>query len=68
MEPEIQKSEISIMPRYKKYDYSQSVLIPVEFSKQILPGSIEYVINYMVEKKLNLRELGDSVKYLNISR
>lgn len=45
------------MPRYKKYDYSQSVLIPVEFGKQIITRSIEYVINYMVEKNLNLHGL-----------
>jgi hypothetical protein len=38
------------MPRYKKYDYVQLVLLPVEFKKQILPGTIEYVIDYMVEK------------------
>lgn len=55
-------AEVPIMPRYKKYDYSQSILIPVEFSKQIIPGSIEYVINYMVEKKLNLRELESKYK------
>jgi transposase len=51
------------MPRYKKYDYSQSILLPVEFSKQIIPGTIEFVINYMVEKKLSLKTL--EAKYKN---
>ena len=50
------------MPRYKKYDYTQSILLPVEFSKQILPGTIEYVIDYMVEKKLNLKDLESKYK------
>ena len=51
------------MPRYKKYDYSQSILVPIEFTKQIVPGTIEYVINYMVEKKLNLEPI--EAKYKN---
>ena len=42
------------MPRYKKYDYSQSILLPVEFSKQIIPGTIEYAIDYMIEKTIML--------------
>jgi transposase len=50
------------MPRYKKYDYSQSILLPVEFDKQILPGTIEYVIDYMVEKRLNLKDLESKYK------
>jgi hypothetical protein len=45
------------MPRYKKYDYAQSILLPIELKKQILLGTIEYVIDYMVEKKLNLKAL-----------
>ena len=51
------------MPRYKKYDYSQAMILPVEFSKQILSGTIEYVIDYMVENKLNLEKI--EAKYKN---
>jgi transposase len=41
------------MPRYKRYDYSQSLLLPVNFSEQILPGSPEHAIHYLVEKKID---------------
>jgi hypothetical protein len=42
------------MARYKDYNYAQSKLLPINFSEQILPGSFEYTVNYLVDNKLDL--------------
>ena len=42
------------MARYKDYNYDQSKLLPINFSEQILPGSFEYTVNYLVDNELNL--------------
>jgi transposase len=42
------------MARYKDYNYDQDKLIPINFKKQILPGSFEYTINYLVDHELDL--------------
>jgi len=42
------------MARYKEYNYDQLKLIPVSFSRQILPGSFEYTLNYLVDCELDL--------------
>jgi transposase len=45
------------MPRYKKYDYSQSQLLPVNFNEQILPGTLEYTIHYIVDNKIDMSRI-----------
>lgn len=42
------------MARYKPYSYAQGKFIPVHFEKQILPGTFEYSLNYLVDHKLDL--------------
>jgi len=42
------------MPRFKDYDYNQSVMVPVSFDRQILPGTFEHSVNYLVDEKLDL--------------
>lgn len=42
------------MPRYKHYDYDQDTMVVVNFRRQILPGSLEWAINHIVDHKLNL--------------
>ena len=42
------------MARYKKYSYEQTQLIPVSFAQQILPGSFEHALNYVVDHELDL--------------
>ncbi len=42
------------MPRFKEYNQGQTVLLPVSFDRQILPGTFEYSINYLVDQKLDL--------------
>lgn len=42
------------MARYKKYSYEQSKLIPIHFDEQILPGTFEYTLNYIIDNELDL--------------
>lgn len=42
------------MARYKDYDYSQTKMIPISFSQQILPNSFEYTLSYLVDHELDL--------------
>lgn len=42
------------MPRFKEYNPGQTVLLPVSFDRQILPGTFEYTLNYLVDEKLDL--------------
>lgn len=42
------------MVRYKQYDYSQGKFIPVHFDKQILPGTFEYTLNYLIDNEIEL--------------
>ena len=43
------------MPRYINYNYNQTVMLPVSFENQILPGTFEHSINYLVDHELDLR-------------
>jgi transposase len=42
------------MPRFKHYDYRQTKLLPVSFERQILPGTFEHSLNYLVDHELDL--------------
>jgi transposase len=42
------------MAKYKKYNYSQMVMIPVSLEDQLLPGTLEYTIHEVVETKVDL--------------
>jgi transposase len=42
------------MARYKEYSYEQTKLIPLLFSRQILPGTFEYTLNYLIDKEFDL--------------
>ena len=41
------------MARYKQSDKEQSILIPLNFSDQLLPGTIEYAINDIVDNYID---------------
>jgi len=43
------------MPRFKPYSYNQMKLIPVQFKDQVLPGTFEYALNYIVDNELDLK-------------
>jgi len=42
------------MARYKPYDYTQAKLLPITFSRQILPGTFEYTLHHIVAHELDL--------------
>ena len=42
------------MPKFIEYDYNQMVMLPISFDRQILPGSFEHSLNYLVDKELDL--------------
>ena len=42
------------MARYKEYDYTQGKFIPIHFDKQILPGTFEHTLHYLIDNELNL--------------
>ena len=41
------------MARYKQSDKEQSILIPLNFSDQLLPGTIEYAINDIIDNYID---------------
>lgn len=41
------------MAKYKHYDYSQRVLIPVSLEEQIIPGTLEFAIHTLVEERID---------------
>ncbi len=42
------------MARYKEYDYTQGKFIPVHFDKQVLPGTFEYTLHYLIDNEIDL--------------
>lgn len=50
---DISFGEDGAMAKYKYYDYSQSVLIPVSLEEQLMPGTLEFAIHTLVETRLD---------------
>jgi transposase len=42
------------MARYRDYDYSQMMMVPVSLEEQLIPGTLEYAIHHVVEERLDL--------------
>jgi transposase len=42
------------MAKYKEYDYSQGKFIPIHFEKQILPGTFEHTLHYLIDSEIDL--------------
>src|SRR5210317_1005672 len=51
------------MAKYKPYDYSQSLLIPVSLQEQLMPGTLEFAIHTLVEERMDMSVFDD--KYQN---
>lgn len=51
------------MARYKDYNYDQSKLIRISFSRQILPGSFEYTLSHLIDHEIDLTPF--DAKYRN---
>jgi transposase len=42
------------MAKYKPYDYTQTVLLPVSLTDQLMLGTLEFAINTLVEERLDV--------------
>ena len=42
------------MAKYKPYDYSQRVMIPVSLEEQLVPGTLEFAIQTLVETRIDM--------------
>jgi transposase len=42
------------MAKHQHYDYKQSVIEPIFLEDQLLPGTLEYAIHYIVEERLDM--------------
>lgn len=42
------------MAKYKNYNYSQQILIPVSLEEQILPGTLEFAIHTLIETGMDM--------------
>jgi transposase len=40
--------------RYKKYNYGQMKFLPVSFERQILPGTFEHTLNWLIDEEFDL--------------
>ncbi len=50
------------MAKYKKYDYSQNVLIPISLEEQLMPGTLEFAIHTLVETRMDTSVFDDNYK------
>jgi len=48
------------MAKFKHYNYSQMVMIPVSLQDQLMPGTLEHTIHEVVEKKVDLSIFDDN--------
>ena len=42
------------MAKYKPYNYSQRVMIPVSLEDQLMPGTLEFAIHTLVEDRMDI--------------
>jgi transposase len=42
-----------IMAKYKSYDYAQMVMIPVSLERQLIPGTLEFAIHELVQRRMD---------------
>jgi transposase len=41
------------MAKYKSYDYAQMVMIPVALARQLMPGTLEFAIHELVQRRMD---------------
>ena len=42
------------MPKFKSYNYDQTIMVPVNLQDQLVPGSLEFAIHYLVDNEIGL--------------
>ena len=50
------------MAKYKSYNYSQPVMIPVSLENQLMSGTIEFAIHMLVEDKMDMSRFDERYK------
>ena len=48
------------MAKYKRYDYKQSLMIPVFLEEQLVPGTLEFAIHTLVERRMDMSVFDDN--------
>ncbi|MBT8351954.1 MAG: hypothetical protein KJO26_12085 [Deltaproteobacteria bacterium] len=48
------------MAKYKSYDYSQSLLIPISLQEQLMLGTLEFAIHSLVEGRMDMSVFEDN--------
>jgi len=51
------------MARYKPYDYKQLMMVPVSLENQLVPGTLEYAIQHVIEERVDTSVFDE--KYCN---
>ena len=50
------------MAKYKPYNYTQSMMMPIVLEHQLVPGTLEFAIHYLVDHHLDLSKLDGKFK------
>jgi len=56
------------MAKYKRYDYKQSLMIPVSLEEQLVPGTLEFAIHTLVERRMDMSVFNDNYQDDEIGR
>jgi transposase len=48
------------MAKYKRYDYKQRIMIPVSLEEQLVPGTLEFAIHTLVERRMDMSVFDDN--------
>ena len=48
------------MAKYKRYDYKQSLMIPVSLKEQLMPGTLEFAIHTLVGRRMDMSVFDDN--------
>ena len=51
------------MAKYKGYNYSQMVMLPVSLEDQLMPGTLEFAIHTLVEHYVDMSPFDE--RYIN---
>ena len=50
------------MAKYKSYDYSQQVLLPVSLEEQLVPGTLEFALHTLVDTRMDMSLFDEKYK------
>ena len=56
------------MAKYKRYDYRQSLMIPVSLKEQLMPGTLEFAIDTLVETRMEMSVFDDNYQNDDVGR